>query len=79
MGLKSNFPKRDRVYYTICNHIYITQFIDQVIVLDTKKDKYTIYSQSFADILLKVAHNKELTESDGDTLQTLINAKIIQC
>jgi len=47
-------------------------------LLDTKKDKYIIYSQSFANILLKVVHNKELTESDRDNLQTLINAKIIQ-
>ncbi len=79
MGLKSNFPKRDRLYYSICKHIYITQFRDQVILLDTKEDKYTICSQIFANILLKVVHNKELTESDRDTLQTLINAKIIQC
>jgi hypothetical protein len=79
LELKSNLPKRDRAYYSICKHIYITQFRDQVILLDTKKDKYTIYSQSFANILLKVVHNNELTESDRDNLQTLINAKIIQC
>lgn len=79
MELKSNFPKRDRAYYSLCEHIYITQFRDQLILLDTKKDKYTIYSQSFADILLKVVHNNKLTESDRDTLQRLINAKIIQC
>ncbi len=79
LGLKSNFPKRDHAYYSLCNHIYITQFRDQVILLDTKEDKYTIYSQKFADILLKVVSNKELTESDRDALQTLINAKIIQC
>ena len=77
--LKSNLPERGRAYYSLCGHIYITQFRDQVILLDTKKDKYTIYSQGFADILLKVVHNKELTESDTDTLPTLINAKIIQC
>ena len=71
--------KHDRTHYSFCKHIYITQFRDQVILLDTKEDKYTICSQSFADILLKVVHNKELTESDRHTLQALINAKIIQC
>lgn len=79
MGLKSNFPKLDRAYYSLCKHIYITQFRNQIILLDINKDKYTICSQSFSDILLKVVHNKEITESDRDNLQTLINAKIIQC
>lgn len=79
LELKSNSPRRDRAYYSICKHIYITQFRDQVILLDTKKDKYTIYSQSFANILLKIVHNKALTESEEDNLQALINAKIIQC
>jgi len=79
LELKSNLPKGDRAYYSICKNIYITQFRDQVILLDTKKDKYAIYSKSFANILLKVVCNKELTESDRDNLQTLINSKIIQC
>lgn len=79
MGLKSNIPKRDRAYYSLCENIYITQFRDQVILLDTKKNNYTIHSRNLANILLKVVHNKEFTESDRDTLQTLINAKIIQC
>ena len=79
MDLKSNLSKRDRAYYSLCNHIYITQFRDQVILLDTKKDKYAICSQSSADILLKVVHNKAFIESDRDTLQTLTNARIIQC
>lgn len=79
MELNSNLPERDRAYYSLCGHIYITQFRDQVILLDTKKDKYVICSQNLSDILLKVVHSKELIESDRDTLQTLINAKILQC
>lgn len=79
LELKSNLSKYDRVHYTICRHIYITQFRNQVILLDTKKDKYIIYSKSFASILLKVVHNEALTEFDRDNLQTLINDKIIQC
>ncbi len=76
---KSNLSQPGLTYYSICEHIHITQIKDEVILLDTKKDKYTILSPNFADILLKVVHNKNLTESDIDILQTLSNAKIIQC
>lgn len=77
--MKSNLPKRGYAYYSVCEHIYITQFRDQVILLDTRKDKYIVCSQSFANTLLKVVqNNKELTESDRDNLQQLINAKIVQ-
>lgn len=77
MELKSNLPQYDYSYYSFYEHVYITQFRDEVILLDTKEDKYTICSQSFASTLLKIVHNKELIESDKDILQTLISAKII--
>lgn len=31
------------MYYHLNDHIYVTRFRDEFIVLDTKKDKYTIY------------------------------------
>lgn len=78
MELKSNLSKGDNFYYSICDHIYITQFRDQVILLDTKKDRYTICSQIVGDVLLKVVCNKEPTESDRNKFQMLFNAKILQ-
>lgn len=77
MELKSNLPQYACSYYSFYEHIYITQFRDEVILLDTKEDKYTIYFKSFASTLLKIVHNKKLVESDKDILQTLISAKII--
>ncbi len=65
------------IYYSLSPHIYITQFRDQVIVLDTKKDKYTICSSVFADVLLKVVHNQELEESDQNYLNILLSERIV--
>jgi hypothetical protein len=77
--LKLNSIEHDHTYYAICKYIYITQFKDQVIILNTKEDKYANFLQSFAALLLNVVHNKELSESDEGNLHTLINAKIIEC
>lgn len=66
-------------YYSLFPHIYIAQFRDQVILLDTKKDKYTICSQSIADTLLKIVNNQELTESDQNDLNILLRAKVVKC
>jgi len=70
--------KSDRTYYTLSSHIYITQFRDQVILLDTKKNKYTICSANFGNILLKIVINQEPQESEQDHLNVLLQSKIIQ-
>lgn len=66
------------IYYSFSPHIYITQFRDQVILLDTKKDKYTICSSGLANILLKVVHNQELGESDQNYLNVLLGEKAVR-
>jgi len=39
------------MYYHLSDHIYITQFRDEMIFLDTKVDKYTICFKQFSDLL----------------------------
>jgi hypothetical protein len=38
------------MYYHFCDHIYICQFKDEFILLDTKRDKYTICFQQFSGL-----------------------------
>lgn len=40
--------------YHFCTHIYVSQFRNELILLDTKRDKYTICSQQFSELLLEL-------------------------
>ena len=41
------------------DHIYLAQFKDDLILLDTKKDKYTICSKQFSELLIRIIEEKE--------------------
>ena len=65
-------------YFHLVPHIYIAQFRDQVILLDTKNDAYTICSETFGNILLGAASNKKLTQESFDALDSLLQAGILE-
>ena len=74
----------------MCDHIYVCLFRDEFILLDTKRDKYTICSQQFTELLRDVIEvelidpNQNLAQvsvrssQDLDNIQKLIDGKIIE-
>lgn len=80
------------MYYHLNDHIYITQFRDELILLDAKEDKYTIcfeqLSKLFTDILekntphtdTKVIRSSDFKYSSQDSayIQKLLNDRIIE-
>jgi hypothetical protein len=49
------------MYYHLNEHIYITQFGDECILLDTRKDKYIIYLTPFSQLVFEILE-KDLTD-----------------
>jgi hypothetical protein len=49
------------------DHIYLAQFKDDFILLDTKKDKYTICCKQFTNLLVRIIEEKK-SLSDNDNL-----------
>jgi hypothetical protein len=47
------------MYYHLRDHIYVTQFRDELILLDTKRDKYTICFQQIAKLLVGLLVEKQ--------------------
>ncbi|OJW47906.1 MAG: hypothetical protein BGO67_03175 [Alphaproteobacteria bacterium 41-28] len=80
------------MYYHLSDHIYITQFREESIILDTKEDKYTIcfkqLSTLFANILEKnkadpddkdiAASDYAYSSQDSVYIQKLLDDYIIQ-
>lgn len=78
------------MHFHLSDHIYIAQFKDELILLDTKNDKYTIcfkeFSQLLADLLEekysaseeKLFSSSELPSKDLDKTLQLINDNIIE-
>lgn len=54
------------MYYGLCNHIYLTQFRDEVIILNTIKDRYTICSPQFSLLLSNLLNAKLLNLKQDD-------------
>lgn len=76
--------RRINMYYHICDHIYITQFQAELILLDVKKDIYTICSKQISDILMSLLKGKEFNYSSHSSphilpiIQELIENNIIE-
>lgn len=76
------------VKYHLCDHVYIAQFRDELILLDTKRDKYTICFQQFSSLLLEIIEEKQIdsqnsfsgaqASQDLDSIQKLIDDRIIE-
>lgn len=67
------------MYYHLCDHIYIAQFRDEVILLDLKQDKYTICFKGLSEAFLKLFSQKTIVNSfDVKVIRSLINDAIIE-
>lgn len=74
--------------YHLCDHIYIAQFRNELILLDTKRDKYTICFHQFSDLLLRLIGEKQLDSQsvfsdkqalrDLNSIQKLIDDSILE-
>lgn len=77
-------------YYHFCAHIYASRFRDELILLDTKRDTYTICSEPFSVLLLGLVgepnskgsfsscSDKQFSNHETDDIQALINDAIIK-
>lgn len=80
------------MYYHLSDHIYITQFRGEYILLDTKQDKYTICFKEFSELLLCLLEEKQpaseekllpssdsqLSSQDLNTAQKLIDNSVLK-
>ena len=69
------------MYYHLRSHIYVAQFRDELILLDTKKDKYTICLKQFSDLLNNLFEEnsfKQDTAKKEVYVQKLLNEHIIE-
>jgi len=72
------------MYYHLSDHIYVTQFREEYILLDTQKDKYTICSKEFSGLLGSIFEknvlfptvNKEISQEFA-FIERLLADKII--
>ena len=78
--------------YWLCKHIYLTQFRDELILLDLRRDQYLILSRELSDLLMNLLEEKQSGSDDGqkldssthfstanlDNIQKLIADKIIE-
>lgn len=79
------------MHYHLSDHIYITQFRDELILLDAKKDKYTICFKQLSELLidlleknntpskeqLVIPSKAEYSSKDLAYIQKLLNDKIV--
>lgn len=78
------------MYYHLNDHIYITQFRDEFILLDTKQDIYTICSKKVSDTLVKFLVGKQIpveplpscssgsSSEDLELIQKLMRDRVLQ-
>lgn len=80
------------MHYHLSDHIYVAQFQDEFILLDTRQDKYTICFQEFSGVLVDLLEGKhpaseeKLFSSAGSqfssqeqiTIQKLIDDSVIE-
>lgn len=66
--------------YHLSNHIYVTQFRDELILLDLKRDKYTICFKEASDLLLNLLERKSpsFSPSEKEYIQNFIAEGIVE-
>lgn len=77
----------------LSDHIYVTQFRDELILLDTKRDKYMIFFQEISNLLIDILEGKQapstikvspssesqhLSSEDLSTIENLLDDQIIE-
>jgi|SRR5690606_18901985 len=53
------------MYYHLSDHIYITQFREEYIILDTKKDKYTVCFEQLSKLFSNIFEKNKLHSKKG--------------
>ncbi len=73
------------MYYHLSDHVYITHFRDELILLDTKTDKYTICFKQFSDLFRNLFERNSASSSNSKNstqnstyIQKLLEDNIIQ-
>ncbi len=77
------------MHYHLRDHIYLTQFRNEFILLDTKKDKYMVCFQEISELLVSLLNRKQisskvtssesrLSPEDLATIEILLNDHIIE-
>lgn len=69
------------MYYGFCDHIYVTQFRTELILLDLKRDKYTVCLPQFSELLinlLKVRHLDNVRLLQNSSVQQLTKHQILK-
>ncbi|MBX9787132.1 MAG: lasso peptide biosynthesis B2 protein [Alphaproteobacteria bacterium] len=66
------------MHYHLRDHIYIAQFQDELIILDTKQDKYTVCFQKFSESLVDLLEGKLSFSEEKLFLSKLIDESIIE-
>src|SRR5258708_5218951 len=70
------------MYYHLSDHIYITQFREELILLDTRADKYTIYFKGFSELLSSllesVSPDSKLSPQDSAYVEKLLADDVIE-
>lgn len=61
------------MHYHLNDHIYVTQFREELILLDTRVDKYTICFKSFSDLLSGL-----IEKSSSDLKHSIQNSSYVQ-
>ena len=70
------------MYYYLSDHIYIAGFRDEIILLDTKKDKYSIFSGPISLLLsqsvnIDTSHTDKFLRHQSSYFQKLIDDNIL--
>lgn len=66
------------MFYHLSDHIYITQFRDEFILLDSKKDTYTVCFEQISKILETLFEKEKPHLNDDAYIQKLLRDKIIK-
>lgn len=64
-------------HYNLGDHIYISQYREDLILLDTKSDTYTICSPEFSDLLVRLIEGRAVAQ-DEDSIQNLLDDQILE-
>lgn len=70
------------MHYHLCDSLYLTFFREEAILLDTKKDRYSILSKTFALLLNKAISNDawpadHFLSNESSQLKKLVNDNIL--
>lgn len=66
------------MHYHLCDHIYVAQFRDELILLDLRADKYSICFNEFSDLLRMILEGKDIPTHVSSQVRDLLKNKVIE-